>query len=136
MYRLVLNSSNDMHINGIARKLCQHCIEVRKSKLIAAEIEEVNLHYLNSCLGERCALRKLFSGLEIRIVTLLELLLQLLQLLGAEGGPAPAELRPVVVRNTSGLFELGAGLGTDGVDVVPGRGWGQKGGPEGSQRAR
>ena len=109
--------------------------------MIAAEIEEVvrsliNLHYLNSCLGERCALRKLFSGLEIRIVTLLELLLQLLQLLGAEGGPAPAELRPVVVRNTSRLFELGAGLGTDGVDVVPGRGWGQKGGPEGSQGAR
>ena len=66
-------------------------------------------------------------------MTLLELLLQLLQLLGAEGGPAPAELRPVVVRDTPGLLELGAGLGADGVNVVPRRGGRQQGEDQGGR---
>jgi len=55
------------------------------------------IRYLDSSLGQASPLRKLLSGLQIRVVALLELLLKLFQLVGRKAGPAPAELRPVVV---------------------------------------
>jgi hypothetical protein len=59
--------------------------------------------HLNSGLRQRRPCRELLPRLEVRVVTLFKLLLEVLQLLGRERCPAPAELRPVVVRVATGL---------------------------------
>jgi len=50
------------------------------------------LPHLNSRLAQLCPLRELLPGVDVRVLRALEGLLQLVQLIGREGGAAPALL--------------------------------------------
>ena len=63
----------------------------------------IKLHFagnqtdLDSSLRQRGFFGKLLPGLQVRVMALLKLLLQLLELFRGEAGPAASELGPVVV---------------------------------------